>query len=102
MNSADSHQEHTPEFYRQRYLELKARGQDTNSLHIAQALPENPRIIRPGLVISDEMIPAVGIGRAVLHGERHSGSLMTMPRQASPLYSGTRVIPASASIPPTR
>jgi len=58
MNSADSHQEHTPEFYRQRYLELKARGQDANSLRVAQTLPENPRIIRPGLVISDETIPA--------------------------------------------
>src|SRR5260370_42078044 len=57
MNSADSHQEHTPEFYRQRYLELKARGQDANSLRIAQTLPESPRIIRPGLVISDETIP---------------------------------------------
>src|SRR5258708_4053028 len=57
MNSADSHQEHTPEFYRQRYLELKARGQDANSLRIAQTLPENPRIIRPGLIISDETIP---------------------------------------------
>jgi len=47
MNSADSHQEHTPEFYRQRYLELKARGQDTNSLHIAQALPENRELLDP-------------------------------------------------------
>jgi urea carboxylase-associated protein 2 len=58
MDSADSHQEQTPEFYRQRYLELKARGQDANSRRIAQISAENPRIIRSDLIIADETIPA--------------------------------------------
>src|SRR5258705_4565846 len=57
MNGADSHQEQTPEFYRQRYLELKARGQDANSQHVAQNSPENPRLIRPDLIIAEETIP---------------------------------------------
>jgi urea carboxylase-associated protein 2 len=58
MDSADSHQDQTPEFYRQRYLELKARGQDANSARGAQISPENPRIIRSDLVIAEETIPA--------------------------------------------
>ncbi|HMI95532.1 MAG TPA: urea amidolyase associated protein UAAP1 [Micropepsaceae bacterium] len=57
MNSADLYQEHTPEFYRQRYLELKDRGQDANAVRMAQTSPENPRIIRSDLVIANETIP---------------------------------------------
>ena len=58
MKSADSHQDQTPEFYRQRYLQLKARGQDANTVPVAHTSPENPRIIRSDLVIADETIPA--------------------------------------------
>src|SRR5258706_1208568 len=58
MKSADSHQDQTPEFYRQRYLQLKARGQDANTVPVAHTSPGNPRIIRSDLVIADETIPA--------------------------------------------
>ena len=57
MMSPDSRSEQTPEFYRQRYLTLKARGQDANSRSPAQAPSENPRKLRADLVIAEETIP---------------------------------------------
>jgi len=57
MSSADTNQEQTPEFHRQRYLELKARAQDANTRRPAQRLTENPRHIPAELVLTVETIP---------------------------------------------
>jgi urea carboxylase-associated protein 2 len=57
MSSTDSLSEQTPEFYRQRYLELKARGEAANSRAPSRTAPENPRKLRADLVIAEETIP---------------------------------------------
>ncbi len=57
MHAADPDREHTPEFYRQRYLELKARAQDTNSRRSLGLAAESPRVICPDLIVTQEIIP---------------------------------------------
>jgi hypothetical protein len=58
MSSENPVSEHTPEFYRRRYMELKARGSQANAKRPTRNPNENPRSIPPQLVLSDEVIPA--------------------------------------------
>jgi urea carboxylase-associated protein 2 len=57
MSVETSHSEQSPEFYRGRYLELKARGAAANAKRAPQTLGAHPRDIPSELVISEEVIP---------------------------------------------
>ena len=57
MNT-DTSLEQTPEFYRQRYLELKARGAEANARRTARTSADNPKTIPADAVIAEDVIPA--------------------------------------------
>ncbi|HXJ00662.1 MAG TPA: urea amidolyase associated protein UAAP1 [Micropepsaceae bacterium] len=56
--STESNIEQTPEFYRQRYMELKARGAEANAKRPTRNLTGNPCTIPPEAVLAEEAIPA--------------------------------------------
>ena len=58
MSTESLNTEQTPEYYRQRYLELKARAAETNTKRPTQNLAENPRQIPAEAVVAQETIPA--------------------------------------------
>jgi urea carboxylase-associated protein 2 len=50
--------EHSPEFYRRRYFELKARAQAHNASHLPPDDAANPRDLPEEVVVADEIVPA--------------------------------------------
>jgi uncharacterized protein len=52
-----STREESPEFYRRRYLELKARAQEWNQRRARSAQTENPAVISKDAIVVEETIP---------------------------------------------
>ena len=49
--------EESPEFYRERYLELKARAQEKNLRRPRSSLADNPAVIPKDAIVSEDVVP---------------------------------------------
>lgn len=49
--------EESPEFYRQRYLELKSRAQEKNLRRPRASMTDNPLVISKDAIVAEEMVP---------------------------------------------